>query len=236
MVRFALEKTSLIDYPGFVSAVLFARGCNLRCPYCHNPELVEGPEPEGMESWEAILRFLEKRRSILQGVCISGGEPLLVPGLQDLIKDIQAIGYRVKVDTNGTKPEVFETLRPDYIAMDIKTAPEKYSLVGGRKETGTIVRESARLLIRLGLPHEFRITVAPEIFDLSDAREWATHLKGAMQVVLTGVRVHHVLDPDYGRRVTPYPYSFLQEVKDQFQQKGVPCRIRGETLGNPPNL
>jgi len=190
---------------------------------------VEGPEPEGMESWETILRFLEKRRSVLQGVCISGGEPLLVSELQCFIKDIQKLGYKVKVDTNGTKPEALEELQPDYIAMDVKTSPNKYTLVGGGKGTGIAVLESARLLIRRSIPHEFRITVAPEIFDLSDAREWATYLKGTMQVVLSGVRLQHVLDPDYGRRVTPYPDSFLQEVKDQFQKAGIPCRIRGET-------
>lgn len=229
MVRFGLEKTSLIDYPGLVATVLFVRGCNLRCPYCHNPELVEGPEPEGMESWETVIGFLDKRRSILQGVCISGGEPLLVPELPFLISEIQKLGYKVKVDTNGTQPGVLEKLQPDYIAMDVKTSPDKYPLVGGNRETGAAVLESAHILIRRGIPHEFRITVAPEIFDLSDAREWASRLQGAMQVVLTGVRVQHVLDPNYGGRVTLYPTSFLQEVKDQFQETGIPCRVRGET-------
>ncbi len=228
MVRLALEKTSLIDYPGFVAAVLFVRGCNLRCPYCHNPELVEGPEPEGMESWETILPFLEKRRSILQGVCISGGEPLLVPELPTLIDEIHKLGYKVKVDTNGTKPEILETLPADYIAMDVKTSPDKYPLVGGSKEMGAWVQESAHILMHRDIAHEFRITVAPEIFDLSDAREWASYLKGGMQVVLTGVRLHHTLDPNYKTRVAPYPSSFLREVKNQFLAAGIPCRIRGE--------
>lgn len=230
MVRFAVEKTSLIDYPGLVAAVLFVRGCNLRCPYCHNPELVQGPEPEGMESWETTLRFLEKRKPVLQGVCISGGEPLLVPELPSLILDIQKLGYRVKVDTNGTQPEVLERLRPDYIAMDLKTSPDKYTSVGGSKETGSSIMESARVLMQSGIAYEFRITVAPEIFDLSDARFWASYLQGARQVVLSGVRMQHVLDPDYGNRVIPYPAPFMEEVKNVFQLSGIPCRIRGHNV------
>jgi len=228
MPRFALEKTSLIDYPGLVACVLFVRGCNLRCPYCHNPELVEGPEPEGMESWEAILQFLVKRRTVLQGVCITGGEPTLLPELPSLVREIQSLGYRVKVDTNGTKPEIAETLPADYIAMDFKTSPDKYYLLGGKKETGLAVQQWARILIDRGIPHEFRITVAPEIFDLSDARNLATLLRGAKLVVITGVRLTQVLDPAYGNRVTPYPMAFLQGVKGEFLSQGIPCKIRGE--------
>lgn len=228
MPRFALEKTSLIDYPGLLSCVLFVRGCNLRCPYCHNPALVVGPEPEGMESWESILQFLVKRRPVLEGVCITGGEPFLLPSLPSLVKEIKSLGYRVKVDTNGTKPEMIETLTADYIAMDFKTSPDKYSLLGGKRETGLAVQQSARILIEHGIPHEFRITVAPEIFDLSDARNLSSLLLGAKLVVLTGVRLTQVLDPSYQKRVASYPVSFLQEIKDQFLSMGIPCRIRGE--------
>lgn len=228
MPRFALEKTSLIDYPGLLSCVLFVRGCNLRCPYCHNPALVEGPEPEGMESWESILQFLLRRRSVLQGVCITGGEPFLLPELPSLVKEIKSLGYRVKVDTNGTQPAILETLPADYIAMDFKTSPDKYSFLGGKEETGLTVLQSAKILIARGIPHEFRITVAPEIFDISDARNLSSLLRGAKLVVLTGVRLTQVLDPAYQKRVTPYPVSFLQEVKDQFLSMGIPCRIRGE--------
>ncbi len=175
---FGLQKTSLIDYPGKVACVLFSRGCNLRCPYCHNPELVEGPEPEGMESWEEILRFLSKRKNVLEGVCISGGEPLLIKELPDLIREIHSLPYFVKVDTNGTNPQGLEKLEADYVAMDFKTSPEKYSLVGGSPETSKAVCESARILIERKIPHEFRITVAPEIFEETDARTIARILKG----------------------------------------------------------
>lgn len=225
---FGLQKTSLIDYPGKVACVLFSRGCNLRCPYCHNPELVEGPEPKGMENWDEILRFLSKRKNVLEGVCISGGEPLLIKELPDLIQEIHSLQYFVKVDTNGTNPQGLEKLEADFVAMDFKTSPEKYSLVGGSPETAKAVSESARILIKRKVPHEFRITVAPEIFEESDAPTIARILKGTENVILTGVRLSGVLDPAYGSRVSPYPLEYLQKIRSIFLSEGVPCRIRGD--------
>ena len=122
-------KTSLLDFPGQVSAVIFTPSCNLRCPYCHNPELVSGSLPPDLIQKETVLQHLEKRKSILGGVCITGGEPLLHPELPDLIESIHSLGLKVKVDTNGTRPDKLPPLKADYLAMDIKTDPKKYPLL-----------------------------------------------------------------------------------------------------------
>ncbi|MFQ3620248.1 MAG: anaerobic ribonucleoside-triphosphate reductase activating protein [Spirochaetales bacterium] len=230
MLRFGLEKTSLIDFPGFVSCVVFIRGCNLRCPYCHNPELVEGPEPDGMVDKEKILEFLRKRKAVLQGVCLSGGEPLLSLEGIGLLKEIRQLGYKTKVDTNGTLPDRLERIEADYVALDVKTSPDKYILLGGSPEIGRAVLESIRLLQKKGPPHEVRITVAPEIFEFADAQYLAPYLQETNQVVLTGLRLSHVLDPSYAGRIKPYPLSFLSEIKNFFLQKGIPTRIRGQSL------
>ncbi|MDR2210700.1 MAG: anaerobic ribonucleoside-triphosphate reductase activating protein [Spirochaetaceae bacterium] len=172
-----LRKTSLIDYPGLVSAVIFFPGCNLRCPWCHNGELVTGTAPiAGSIPLEEALGRLEKRRRVLGGLVLSGGEPTLVPELPELVGRIKLLGFKVKLDTNGMLPELLEKLlssektRPHYIAMDLKIAPERYGQLnpqtrgaaerpGDRGETqdaGERLRRSAALIRRSGLDHEFR--------------------------------------------------------------------------------
>ena len=121
-------KTTLVNYPGKVAAALFLPGCDLRCPYCHNPELVLNTADDLVDI-EEILAYLEKRRGLLQGVCISGGEPLVHEDLGELAKAIKDMGYLLKIDTNGTFPDRILSLEPDFIAMDIKTVPEKYPML-----------------------------------------------------------------------------------------------------------
>ena len=131
-------KTTLLDFPGEVAAAVFTPGCNLRCPYCHNPELVRPPFPDEMISLEKLGVFLEKRASLLGGVCITGGEPLLHDNIGDLVSLIRSHGLKVKLDTNGTFPERLARIDADYIAMDLKTDPEKYHrlLPPGREYKG----------------------------------------------------------------------------------------------------
>ncbi len=130
-MRIGLVKTSLVDFPAEVAAALFIRGCNLRCPYCHNPELVLGPEPPGLLDPEEVLAFLHRRKNVLGGVCVSGGEPLLHPELPEFLREIRHLGLKVKLDTTGTLPEALGRIEADYIAMDLKTVPEKYGLLAG---------------------------------------------------------------------------------------------------------
>ena len=132
-----VQKNSFIDFPGTVSAVLFYNGCNLRCPYCHNPSLARGTETHGINA-EEVNSFLEKRFGLLEGVAITGGEPTLYATLPALINHLRdTIGYKVKLDSNGLKPEVLENVTVDYLAIDFKTSPQRYSTLLGAADSNT---------------------------------------------------------------------------------------------------
>jgi pyruvate formate lyase activating enzyme len=221
-----LQKTSLIDFPGTVSCILFTRGCNLRCPYCHNPELVGMRPFRGMVSGGEVRGYLEKRRKLLQGVCITGGEPLLHPEIGEWTGYARSLGLKVKLDTNGLFPEKIKDLDLDYIAMDIKTLPEKYDRVGAvGGEYAERIRESIDWIIRSGIPHEFRTTVAPGIVDREDIMRIGSLLRGARQYVLTQVRKDKLLDPEYAK-TEPYPISDLFGMRAALDEMGIPCTVR----------
>jgi pyruvate formate lyase activating enzyme len=167
-----LRKTSLVDYPPYLSAVIFFPGCNLRCPWCHNRELVLDSAVPGGIALEDALSRIEKRRGVLGGVTLSGGEPTLFPGLKETTRRIKALGLKLKLDTNGMRPDVLAALlddektRPDFIAMDLKCAPERYAEllpagVSGAADPGGAVKESAALIRRSGIAHEFRSLALP---------------------------------------------------------------------------
>ena len=164
--RFGLEKVSMNDYPGRPAAVLFIPGCNLRCPYCHNGPLVTPPFPENLVSFAEAAAYLRKRSKVLGGVCLSGGEPTLFPEIKALIEAVQDLGYPVKLDTNGLLPERLKPLRPDFIAMDVKTSPHKYRLLG--TADGGRIRQSIEQIKASGIPHQFRTTVVPGITEEAD--------------------------------------------------------------------
>jgi pyruvate formate lyase activating enzyme len=229
--RIGLVKTSLIDYPGEVAAVLFLPGCNLRCPYCHNPELVTPPYPEDLLPREEVIGFLEKRKKLLGGVCITGGEPLLHRGLPDLVDEIRSLGFKVKLDTNGSFPDLLDTDRYDYIAMDVKTSPGKYGLVKNRGDDQTrgalaeAVLESAGKIIRSGVHHEFRTTVVPGIVTREDILGIAELLRGAEKYLLAGFRPGKTLDPIYAEYL-PYSDEELSTLCTAVCETGLPCTVR----------
>ena len=240
MLRFGLVKTSFIDYPGLIAATLFTCGCNLRCPYCHNPELVLGEADEEMMGADEVLRFLSLRRNVLDGVCITGGEPLLHPGLEGFIHEVRGIGYKIKIDTNGSLPEVLETLKPDYIALDIKTLPEKYGFLlgpavadypGTAARIAGAVRASAAYVIGCGIDHELRSTAAPGIFVEEDIPLLAELVRGARRYILTAMRPRLTLDPAYSAAHSPYPEETLLRMRQIFRDRGVNCFLRGEPEG-----
>ena len=167
-----LQKMTLLDYPGKVACTVFLQGCNFRCPFCHNSDLLgkEGPETIPVET---LLTFLKKRVGLLDAVCITGGEPTLQPGLEDLIVKIKELGYLVKLDTNGNRPEVLKSMVEkgliDYVAMDIKNSPAKYGVTAGVPNmTLDKVEESIRFLLGENIPYEFRTTVADELHEPED--------------------------------------------------------------------
>lgn len=176
-----LQKMTLLDYPGKVACTVFLAGCNFRCPYCHNSELLDGTSEVVMEVPE-LLSFLEKRRGLLDAVCISGGEPTLQPELAELLSQIKAMGYLTKLDTNGSRPEVLEDLVSrgllDYVAMDIKNSPEAYGRTAGAACQKQL-EESIRFLLREQVDYEFRTTVVAQLHSKKSVLEmgqWAASL------------------------------------------------------------
>ncbi|MGM9644144.1 MAG: anaerobic ribonucleoside-triphosphate reductase activating protein [Eubacteriales bacterium] len=161
-----IQKLTLLDFPGQVACTLFTRGCNMRCPFCHNASLVVRANEQKMYSNEEILSFLKRRRGVLDGVAITGGEPTLMPGLADFMKQVRALGYKIKLDTNGTRPEVLKSIvrggLVDYVAMDIKNCREKYGETIGFDSSYDLspIDESIAFLMEGNIDFEFRTTVS----------------------------------------------------------------------------
>ena len=184
-----LQKMTLLDYPGKVACTVFLPGCNFCCPFCHNAELLDGAISPLMDDRE-LLEFLAKRRGILEAVCISGGEPTLHPGLSDLLRAIKDLGYLVKLDTNGYRPEVLKRLVADglldYVAMDIKNSPSQYAVTSGLNGMDlTALEESIAFLMTGELDYEFRTTVVAQLHDAQSVREmgqWLLSLSGGKKV------------------------------------------------------
>jgi pyruvate formate lyase activating enzyme len=222
----SLRKTSLVDYPGRIASVIFFPGCNLRCPWCQNRELVLGrsggiktASDDGLISLEAALELIEKRKQVLGGIVLSGGEPCLHGDLPDLVRRVKALGLgksglSVKLDTNGTFPAVLKELlsqpetRPDYIAMDLKIAPARYaellskpknevSAKGGTAATALAValQESAALIRASGIAHEFRSLILPGGFFGPADREALAPLAGSSPWNFRPFRPGNCLDP-----------------------------------------
>ncbi len=190
MVIGGLQKMTLLDFPGRVACTVFLEGCNYRCPYCHNSGLLTGGG-EPLMTAEALLDFLRKRRGMLDAVCVSGGEPTLHPDLPDLLREIKALGYQVKLDTNGSRPEVLRRLAEDglvdYVAMDVKNSPARYAQTTGcpgvRLED---VESSLRFLLGGGVDFELRTTVVRELHDeasIQDMGAWVQSLGGPNAVI-----------------------------------------------------
>ena len=169
-----IQKLTLLDYPGKVACTVFLDGCNFRCPFCHNVELLTDAEP--VMTAEELLAFLKKRQGILEGVCITGGEPTIHPELLGLLRAIRTLGYPIKLDTNGYRPQTLRGLLEeglaDYVAMDLKNSPEGYAdAVGLPAPDMSRVGESIRLLMESAVDFELRTTVVSPIHDARRIRE-----------------------------------------------------------------
>ncbi|MBQ9765024.1 MAG: anaerobic ribonucleoside-triphosphate reductase activating protein [Lachnospiraceae bacterium] len=183
------NKTSLLDYPGHIAAVIFTPGCNYRCPFCHNTDLVLSGITDGEYEEEYVLDVLKKRRSILEGVCITGGEPTLQSDLPDFISKIKELGYKIKLDSNGYRPEVLKSIVDtglvDYIAMDIKNSPDKYALTCGITNFHIEnIYKSIEILQTSNIEYEFRTTIVKELHTLEDILSAAAMIKGCRHYYL----------------------------------------------------
>ena len=222
-----LQKMTLLDYPGKVACTVFLAGCNLRCPFCHNAPLVLEAPPAAMTE-EEFFAFLSKRRGLLDGVCVTGGEPTLRPGLPEFLRKIREAGYLVKLDTNGTNPNMLRSLLEeklvDYVAMDIKNSPGAYAPICGGIDVLEAVQESAALLMAGKTDYEFRTTCVSPFHTLKTMEELGRWLAGAKQYYLQSF-------VDSGSLVGTGVSGFTKEEMEDLRQAVLPyipnTRIRG---------
>lgn len=193
------QKLTLIDYPGKIATTVFTIGCSFKCPFCHNPELVIKSEflPwVGVE--EEFFAHLEKRKGKLDGVCITGGEPTIQPDIIEFIKKIKDMGYLVKLDTNGTNPDILKKLYDlkllDFVATDIKNAPDRYNDTVGLKSNMENVKKSVAMIMNSGVPYEFRTTVVPGIHTEEDFDAIVDWIDGADAYYLQEYRSGKTID------------------------------------------
>lgn len=188
MMIHGLQKMTLLDFPGRVACTVFLGGCDLRCPYCHNAELLDGSAPPVMDE-SAFFSFLKTRKGLLDGVAVTGGEPLLRKDLSPFLSEIRDMGFPVKLDTNGMHPAALERLISSdlvqYVAMDIKNSPDRYAETVGLPSVDlSPVRESVKLLMRGRAAYEFRTTVVAEFHDDESFRQIGMWISGAGQYFL----------------------------------------------------
>ena len=224
-----LQKFSLIDYPEKICAIIFTQGCNFRCPYCHNPELAEPklfsqPIPE-----DEIFSFLEKRKGKLEAVEITGGEPTLQPDLIEFTKKIKDMGFLVKLDSNGTNPNIVEKAIKNklvnYLAMDIKAPLEKYSDVVKVNVDTDKIRRSINLIMNSGIDYELRTTVVKSLLNKNDLRKIGELIHGARLYVLQKFVFSKLLDPKFLKE-TNYSDEEFEGFKQMMLNYVQDCIIR----------
>ena len=225
----ALQKFSLIDYPGKVCAIIFTVGCNFRCGYCHNPELVDPKQfPKPMPA-EKIISFLQKRKGKLEAITITGGEPTLQPDLLSFLEQVKRHGYLVKLDTNGTNPNMLQqTIKDklvDYIAMDIKGPLDRYREIVNITPNINAIEESISLIMNSGIEYEFRTTITKPQIRTKDIIEIGKLIKGAKLFALQKFIPSKTNDPAFLKAATytDQEFALLQEIANKYVQK---CIVR----------
>lgn len=227
-----LQKLTLIDFPGEIACTVFTVGCNFRCPFCHNPELIDPAsfKLSGIIDENDFFSFLEARRGLLDGVCVTGGEPTLQRDLPNFLEKIKNLGFLVKLDTNGTNPEMLEKLLAggliDYFAMDIKTKIDDYKKAVGTEVDLEKIKKSIGIIRNSGINYEFRTTVVPGIHEEEDILAIAEEIAGAKRYYLQQFRSGgKVLNPAFGG-VKPYPTEFLRELCEKIKNNFEICEVR----------
>jgi pyruvate formate lyase activating enzyme len=223
-------KSTLLDYPGRIAASLFCGGCNFRCPNCHNADIVLHPDQIPDVSQDEIWTFLQKRRGLLDGIAISGGEPTIQPNLLSFAARMHEMGFLVKLDTNGYRPDVVESMIDarlvDYVAMDVKApfSPAKYALAAGVEVDTTRIERSVSLLLEGRTEYEFRTTVVPDILDEEDIARIAQDIAGAQRYYLQQFVPRDTLDPEMLKR-RPFPpdrvYAMADLARPWVQEMGL---------------
>jgi pyruvate formate lyase activating enzyme len=231
-----LQKNTLIDYPGKIACTVFLIGCNFRCPFCYSSELVlpEKIERQPKISEKDFFNFLKKRKGLIEGVVICGGEPSLNKELPKFCQKIKKLGYLVKLDTNGSNPKLLEKLIDekliDYVAMDIKGPKEKYykivgMLEGENEKLIKKIEKSINILKEGKVEYEFRSTIVPVLHTKADVIEMAKWIRGAKRYYLQNFRPEKTIDPEF-EKIKPYPQEFLLEIRNAIAPFFEVCQIR----------
>ena len=232
MILGGLQKLTLLDFPGTVACTVFTVGCNLRCPFCHNPALVFNPPDDYRISEEEFFAFLKKRQGILDGVAITGGEPLLHSDIGEFIAKIKSMGYKVKLDTNGTFPDRLEKIlaegNVDYVAMDLKNTFEKYAETVGIKDFDVeLIKRSIRVIQESGVAHEFRTTVVSPLHTADDFGKIAGQVEGSEKYFLQDfVDSGNLLN---GEGLAEMPHDEFEKALENAKQIIPQAKIRGES-------
>jgi pyruvate formate lyase activating enzyme len=225
MIITALTKFTALDYPGKLACIIFTGGCNLRCGFCHNAEFVLPEKLEQLKGsfipFETVKNFLASRRGMLDGVVICGGEPTIQPDLIDRMKEIKAMGYALKLDTNGANPEVLERALKeglvDFVAMDIKDTPAYRKDLVGVTLTGSPIEKSIKLIKESGVDYEFRTTVIPEFHNLEKLREMGEAIRGARIWALQAYRNFKTLKPEFSD-LCEYSQGDLKKLAEELKE------------------
>ena len=226
-----LQKLTLIDYPGKLAATIFLTGCNFRCPFCYSSELVlpEKIKKQPKISEKELFKFLKERRKLIDAVVLCGGEPVTSKGLAPLIKKIKKMGFLVKLDTNGSSPEILKKLIDeklvDYVAMDIKGPKERYSEFAGVKVDIKKIQKSINILKEGKVDYEFRSTIVPTLHKKEDVIEMAKWIRGAKKYYLQNFRPEKTIDPAF-EKIKPYPQEYLLEIQKAISPFFETCQIR----------
>jgi pyruvate formate lyase activating enzyme len=229
MVIGGLQKFSLVDFPGRIAAIVFSRGCGFRCPYCHNPELVDPHRYAEVMPQRAVLDFLAARRGRLQGVVVTGGEPTLHEDLPEFLAAIRDLGFATKLDTNGSNPgmlsRILENGLVDYVAMDIKAPFASYGRVVAAAVRTQDIGRSISLIIEGRVEHEFRTTYLEPLLTVDDVREIALTIRGCRLYVVQGFRPAATLDEGFRSRTAPSSEK-MNEIAAAVGATGIKVAIR----------
>ncbi|MBQ4645598.1 MAG: anaerobic ribonucleoside-triphosphate reductase activating protein [Clostridia bacterium] len=229
MIINGFQKLTILDYPGKVACIVFTPGCNFRCPFCHNASLVTHIDKETYIDVDEVLAYLKKRQGLLDGVVITGGEPLLQDGIEEFIAEIKSLGYSVKLDTNGSFPEklisIVEKGLVDYVAMDIKNSKEKYGMTVGVEDFDiTPIEKSVDFLLQNKVDYEFRTTIVKDFHTIDDIQDIVVWLKGAHKYFLQNF-------VDSGDLISgglePVSALLLKEMKEKASEFISSVEIRG---------
>lgn len=224
------QGTSLLDFPGRIASLIFFGGCNLRCPYCHNPALVLEPQTLPDLPLDLVLDDLAERRGFIDGVVVTGGEPTLAAGLLPLLHGVRALGLLIKLDTNGLAPQVLQRVLADelvdFIACDLKTAPTRYPELGCQQTQLAAVAESLALLLSARVPVEFRTTCMPGLVEAADIEAMGRTIAGGRDWVLQQFVPSHAMEPDC-QTLAPHSAETLQGFAALARNHVAKVRLRG---------